>query len=87
MSRASSMTLLQKIRWHLQYRWMLLRFAFFGRRITCWKCGKPIGKVITRVDDGSVVLEGAQHGQIVVDFETRDSLRFRHADLSECNYH
>lgn len=66
---------------------MLLQFALFGRRITCWKCGKPIGKVIVKVRNSSVVLEGSEHSEIIVDFETRNTLRFRHADLSECNYH
>ena len=78
------MNLLEKIQWNLAYRWLRLRMRLFGREITCAKCGRPAGRVIPHFRHGVVRLEGLENSTVYVDFQSRDTLRFRHVDQSEC---
>ena len=78
------MSLFEKIRWNLDYRWRLLRFRLWGRGITCAACGQPAGRVIVSLRAGHLRLEGLEQSHVIVDFASREVLRFRHADASEC---
>ncbi|MEI8233290.1 MAG: hypothetical protein WCH57_01240 [Verrucomicrobiota bacterium] len=78
------MNLFEKIQWNADYRWQCLRFRLWGREITCAACGQPAGRVIVSLREGQLRLEGLEWSDVAVDFASRDVLRFRHADLSQC---
>ncbi|MDD5349589.1 MAG: hypothetical protein PHQ12_05210 [Chthoniobacteraceae bacterium] len=78
------MNLLEKIQWKAAYRWRLLRFRLWGKDITCAECGQPAGRVIVHLRAGRLRLEGLEQSDVIVDFASRETLRFRHADASEC---
>jgi hypothetical protein len=78
------MNLLEKIQWNTAYRWRLLRFRLWGKEITCAECGRPAGRVIVHLRGGILHLEGLEESDVAVDFASRETLRFRHADKSQC---
>ena len=78
------MNLFEKIQWNAAYHWRRLRFRLWGREITCAACGQPAGRVIVSLRKGTLRLDGLDLSDVAVDFASRDTLRFRHADASQC---
>jgi hypothetical protein len=56
----------------------------FGRNVTCELCGQPLFRTRPFVRDGRVKLPGADEALVEVDFDSANTLVFRHVQADRC---
>lgn len=55
-----------------------------GREVRCELCGEPLFRAQPFVSGGRVKLQGAEDALVRVDFDSMNSLVFRHVEAERC---
>jgi hypothetical protein len=56
----------------------------FGREVRCELCGGPLFRARPFVSSGRVKLQGAEDALVRVDFDSMNTLVFRHVEAEHC---